>query len=268
MSHIRQQFTLFFTALQFYTRLPAPKWVVYKPENLSLATGYLPFVGWMVGMAAGATWLFAGYLTNPSIAILCSMIISILLTGAFHEDGFADVCDGFGGGWTREKILAIMKDSRVGAYASVGLILILALKFTLLQSIGLQIAATDTFQTGIISLLVTGHALSRLMPVFVIYMLPYARDTDSKAKPVAEKPPFSVLVTAIVFAVIPLLALAMRWSQPLLFAVIPVLGIITILLARYFKKWIGGYTGDCLGAIQQVCEIAFYFFVTVLWKFA
>jgi adenosylcobinamide-GDP ribazoletransferase len=260
MSFLRQQLTLFFTALQFYTRLPAPKRVMYKPENLSLATGYLPFVGWIVGIVAGGTWLGIGYLTNPPIAILSSMAVSILLTGAFHEDGFADVCDGFGGGWTREKILEIMKDSRVGTYASVGLILILALKFALLQSIA-------GWDNRIIGALVTAHALSRLMPVFVIYTLSYARDTDSKAKPVAEKPPLSVLVTAVVFGIAPLFGLAGYLSQPLLLTAIPVLGLITILLARYFKKWVGGYTGDCLGAIQQVCEIACYFFLVILWKF-
>lgn len=260
MSHIRHQLTLFFTALQFYTRLPAPKWVIYRPENLSLATAYLPFVGWIVGLVAGTAYLTADYLTNPSIAVLCSMIISVLLTGAFHEDGFADVCDGFGGGWTKEKILEIMKDSRVGTYASVGLILLLALKFSLLHSIA-------GWEISMVAVMMSGHALSRLMPVFVIYMLPYSRDTDSKAKPVAEKPPFWVMVTAITFGVLPLLGLAMILAQPALLAAILFLGLITILMARYFRKWIGGYTGDCLGAIQQVCEVAFYFFIVVLWKF-
>ncbi|MGG7665363.1 adenosylcobinamide-GDP ribazoletransferase [Dyadobacter sp. BHUBP1] len=260
MSYVRHQLDLFFTALQFYTRLPAPKWLVYRPENLSLATAYLPLVGWIVGLTAGIVWAVADYLTNPSIAVLCSMAISILLTGAFHEDGFADVCDGFGGGWTREKILEIMKDSRVGTYASVGLILILALKFALLQSIVGQ-------ESAVIGVLISGHALSRLMPVFVIYMLPYSRDTDSKAKPVAEKPPFSVLISAVAFGILPLFGMVVYLRQPQLLVAILVLGVITILLARYFKTWIGGYTGDCLGAIQQVCEVAFYFYIVVLWKF-
>lgn len=260
MLYVRHQLNLFFTALQFYTRLPAPKWLVYRPENLSLATAYLPFVGWIVGLTAGAVWVAADYLTNPSIAVLCSMAISILLTGAFHEDGFADVCDGFGGGWTREKILEIMKDSRVGTYASAGLILILALKFALLQSIAGR-------ESAVIGVLISGHALSRLMPVFVIYMLPYSRDTDSKAKPVAEKPPFFVLISAVAFGILPLFGMVVYLRQPQLLVAILVLGMITILLARYFKKWIGGYTGDCLGAIQQVCEVAFYFYIVVLWKF-
>jgi adenosylcobinamide-GDP ribazoletransferase len=258
----RRQIDLFFTAIQFYTRIPAPGWVTYRPENLSLATAYLPLIGWIVGLLAGITLFLADYLTNINIAIILSMTASILLTGAFHEDGFADACDGFGGGWTKEKILAIMKDSRVGTYASVGLILILGLKFTLTQSIW-------TFQPGVPMLLVlmSGHALSRLMPVFVIYMQPYARDTDSKVKPVAEKPPFWVLAMAVAFGVVPLFGLALHLEQPLLLTVIIILGLVTVAMTRYLKKWIGGYTGDCLGAIQQVCEIVFYLFLVVLWKF-
>lgn len=258
------QLTLFFTALQFYTRLPAPKWVRYRPEYLSLATGFLPLIGWIVGLVAGGTWALTGYLTNPSIALLASMIISVLLTGAFHEDGFADVCDGFGGGWTRDKILEIMKDSRVGTYASVGLIMILGLKFALLQAVeswsGGRISA-------VVAVLVSAHAWSRLMPVFVIYLLPYARDHDSKAKPVAEKPPVSVLLTAIVFGISPLAVLALVLGQPLVCLVVPVTACVTFLMARYFQKWIGGYTGDCLGAIQQVSEVVFYLCLVVLWKF-
>ncbi|MHA4741824.1 adenosylcobinamide-GDP ribazoletransferase [Dyadobacter sp. MSC1_007] len=259
---IRRQIDLFFAALQFYTRIPAPGWVTYRPENLSLATAYLPLIGWIVGLVAGATLLLADYLTNINIAVLLSMTASILLTGAFHEDGFADACDGFGGGWTKEKILAIMKDSRVGTYASIGLILILGLKFTLTQSIW-------AFEPGVpmLLILVSGHALSRLMPVFVIYIYPYSRDTDSKAKPVAEKPPFWVLAMAVVFGVVPLFGLALYCRQSLLLLAVILLGMTTLMMARYFKKWIGGYTGDCLGAIQQVCEIVFYLFLVVLWKF-
>lgn len=263
MSVIRRQITLFFTALQFYTRIPAPKWLVYHPDNLNRATGYLPLVGWVTGLVSGIVLLGALRLFGPNIAVLLSMIASILLTGAFHEDGFADTCDGFGGGWTRDKILEIMKDSRVGTYAAVGLILILGLKFALT-------AAMVNVHSGlpVILAVVAAHALSRLMPVFIIYTLPYSRDTnDSKAKPVAQKPPVVVLLIAIVFGLLPLVLWIVQARQPLLLVSIPCLGAITFLMARYFWKWIGGYTGDCLGAIQQVCEIGFYLFVVALWKF-
>lgn len=259
---IRHQIDLFFTALQFYTRMPAPGWVKYSPEKLGLSTGYLPLVGWIVGFLAGAVLFLAEYLIHIDIAILLSMTASILLTGAFHEDGFADVCDGFGGGWTKEKILTIMKDSRIGTYGSVGLLLILGLKFSLLGTLW-----TSASGALIMLVLASSHALSRLMPVFVIYWLPYSRDTDSKAKPAAEKPPLWVLVMAMIFGITPLFGLTLHLDQPPLLLAILLLGLTTILMARYFMKWIGGYTGDCLGAIQQVCEIVFYLFLVVLWKF-
>jgi len=262
---MKQQATLFFTALQFYTRIPAPKWVVYQPENLSLATKYLPVVGWIVGLISGLTWIAGSYLTDISIGILFSITASILTTGAFHEDGFADVCDGFGGGWTKEKIMEIMKDSRVGTYGSVGLILILATKFYLLQY--LSVLFDKDFFTLII-ILISAHAISRFMPVLVIYTQSYSRETDdSKSKPVAQKIDISIVITAGIFALIPLLLLAFISNQILLLLSVVFLLLITFFLSRYFKRWIGGYTGDCLGAIQQVCEVGFYLFMAVLWKF-
>ena len=261
---MKNQLTLLFTALQFYTRIPAPSWVVYRPENLSLAIRYLPFVGWIVGAATGSVWVIGAYLTNVDIGILFSLVASILITGAFHEDGFADVCDGFGGGWTKDKILEIMKDSRVGTHGSVGLILILALKFLLLQRLA---SHNGDFLTLILAL-VSGHAWSRLMPAFVIFTLPYAREgDDSKSKPVAQAVSHFTILIATFFAVIPIGILGYYSGAPSIIFTLILPGFITYFLARYFMKWVGGYTGDCLGAIQQVSEIAFYLSLTILWKF-
>ncbi|MCF2501896.1 adenosylcobinamide-GDP ribazoletransferase [Dyadobacter sp. CY107] len=262
---MKQQLTLFFTAVQFYTRIPAPRWVLYRPENLSQSTGYLPLIGWLVGIIAGISWLAGAYLTNISISLLLSMIAAIFTTGAFHEDGFADVCDGFGGGWTRDKILEIMKDSRVGTYGSVGLMMMLALKFMLLNNLALQHG--NDFKI-LIFILIAGHAWSRLMPVFIILTQPYARpDQDSKAKPVAYSVSWSSMATSFVFALIPLVTLAWICQTPFILICCILPAMLSILMARYFKRWIGGYTGDCLGAIQQVGEVAFYFSLTALWKF-
>jgi len=262
---MKQEANFFFTALQFYTRFPAPKWLEYKPENLSLATKYLPVIGWIVGLITGMVWVGGMYLTDVPIGLLLSIGAGILTTGAFHEDGFADVCDGFGGGWSKEKILEIMKDSRVGTYGSVGLIFILAFKFYLLQYLA-SFANADILT--LVLVLITGHSISRFMPVLVIATQNYARDTnDSKAKPVAEKTDFSTSVWALFFAVIPLVLLMYLIKQPLLIFSIAFLLLLTFFLNRYFNKWIGGYTGDCLGAIQQVCEVGFYFYLAVLWKF-
>jgi len=262
---MRNQLTLFFVALQFYTRIPIPKWVVFKSENLSPATRFLPLIGWIVGLVSALTFLLVSYLTNDSIAIVSSVIASIILTGALHEDGFADTCDGFGGGWTREKILLIMKDSRIGTYGAVGLICLLTLKIYLLQALVIQ---ANNNASLVILLMVCAHTLSRFMPAIVIYSQPYARDTDdSKSKPVAHNVTATTLAIAAIFALLPLVLFSMSIGTPMILLSIGVLLLITWLLNRYFTKWIGGYTGDCLGAIQQVSEIGFYFFMVVLWKF-
>lgn len=262
---MKQELRLFFTALQFYTRLPAPAWVGYNPDDMNKATRYLPLIGWIVGLISGLILLLGVYLINLSIGIILSMISSILLTGAFHEDGFADACDGFGGGWTKEKILEIMKDSRVGTYAVVGLTLLLGLKFSLLNAL---IPFIQNQPALVFLTLISAHGLSRFMAVTMIFTHHYVRFTnDSKSKPVAEVGSKNTLFIAGVFALIPLFCLCFLLNQPLILLVVPVLYLIKIMLARYFKKWIGGYTGDCLGATQQVCEIGFYIFTAILWKF-
>ena len=262
---MKQELRLFFTALQFYTRLPAPAWVGYNPDDMNKATRYLPFIGWIVGSISSVFLLLGVYCINISTGIILSMISTILLTGAFHEDGFADACDGFGGGWTKEKILEIMKDSRVGTYAVVGLILLLGLKFSLLNVL------TEIIQNQLLALvliLINAHTLSRFMAVTMIFSHQYVRFTDdSKAKPVAEVGSKNTLWIAAVFAFIPLSSLIFLLNQPWLLLSLPLLYVIKMLLARYFTKWIGGYTGDCLGATQQVCEIGFYLFTAILWKF-
>lgn len=262
---MKQQITLFFTALQFYTRIRAPRWVHYMPENQSRATGYLPLIGWLVGIISGLVWLGGAFLSNISIGLVLSMIASIFTTGAFHEDGFADTCDGFGGGWTRDKILEIMKDSRLGTYGAIGLTMILASKFLLLTNLAGQ--QKDDFAV-LIFVLIGAHAWSRLMPMLVIQTQHYARaGQDNKAQAAAQKVPPGGLVTGSLFALIPIFALAWICHTPLISICCILPAISTWLLSRYFNTWIGGYTGDCLGAIQQISEVTFYLSLTVLWKF-
>jgi adenosylcobinamide-GDP ribazoletransferase len=251
-----KQVKIFFTAVMFFTRIPCPKWVDHSEEYLNKASMYFPLIGWIVGGFSALVFWASKFLFPVSIAVIFSMIASILLTGAFHEDGFADVCDGFGGGWTKEKILEIMKDSRVGSYGVIGMILMLGTKFALLNQISIQF---------IPAALIAGHSLSRFASTSVIFTHQYVRENeDSKAKPLAKKMQFSDIILAAVFGTIPLL-----FMQNYLF----VLAIIPVFLARwymmrYFVKWIGGYTGDCLGAVQQVTEVVFYIFVLLItWKF-
>ena len=250
---MRKEVRIFFTAVMFLTRLPVPRWTDHSPEYLREAPRYFPAVGWIVGgISSFAFWLFSRFI-SVDIGIAASMIAGMLTTGCFHEDGFADVCDGMGGGWTKEKILMIMKDSRVGAYGAIGLISMLATKFLLLKELPFFIPAV-----------VAAHSVSPLMPVLVMKTGVYAADPDqSKARPLAG-PSISAmsLIVAIVMGVAPFLLLPPRF--PLV--IVPAL-VVTYGMYRWFFKWISGYTGDCLGAIQQVTEITVYLGCILLWRY-
>jgi adenosylcobinamide-GDP ribazoletransferase len=239
----------------FYTRLPVPKGTDHSANYLHAATKYFPLVGWIVGSVAAVVFWLMEYVLPHEVAIVLSMATSIISTGALHEDGLADVCDGFGGGWIKQKILDIMKDSRSGAFGVIGIVVSLLLKAVLLMKLP---------TAGIPVILIAAQSLSRWCCTLVLAFGTYARDGDtSKIKPVAQKMKLSHLAAASIFGWAPLLL----FKSLLVVCCIPPLAIITFFLYRYFKKWIGGYTGDCLGAVQQVTEIGFYITLSVLWKF-
>jgi adenosylcobinamide-GDP ribazoletransferase len=247
----------------FYTRLPVPKHIDHAPDALNRATVFFPLVGWIVGgIGVGAFWLGA-LLLPPELAVLVSMIATVWATGAFHEDGFADVCDGFGGGWTKADVLRIMKDSRLGTYGTIGLGLLLAVKFYALKSV----LTTEVFGWPVALRYVAAHSLSRAVAASVIGALPYAReDAETKARPVAEGMTADRLAIATLFGLLPLLVLIAvtgLWIYGLF--------LMPILLTRWrligwFRQTLGGYTGDCLGATQQLVEVVVYLsFTSLLW---
>ncbi len=251
---MRKQIEIFFTALMFYTRIPCPKWVTHDPEYLNKATRYFPLMGWIVAAICALVYMATEFFLGSSIAVLLSMIAGILTTGAFHEDGFADVCDAFGGGWTKEKILDIMKDSRIGAYGTIGIMLLLLLKFTTLSAMPF---------TQMWMILLAAHSFSRLCAVLVVATSQYVRENDdAKAKPLAKSITAKEIIPAVLFGLLPLLFF--QRIEIIYALILPLLG--TFFLRRYFHKWIGGYTGDCLGATQQVTEVLFYLSLLAYWK--
>jgi adenosylcobinamide-GDP ribazoletransferase len=249
---------IFLTAVMFYTRIPSPKWVDHNQAILEKATRYFPLIGWIVGgMSALSLYGFARILPLP-VAVILSMITAILTTGAFHEDGFADVCDGFGGGWTKEKILMIMKDSRLGAYGAIGISLLMLLKFFCLYGL----AGANLVQCCLS--IFAAHALSRLCAILLRINLEYVRaNEESKAKPIAKQTSNRDYLIAALFGLMPMFVFKTVWVA---FVFVP-LAFTIVYLRWYFKKWIGGYTGDCLGAAQQICEVIFYLSLLILWKF-
>lgn len=254
----KNELKIFFTAVMFYTRIPCPKWVDHSEEYLNKATRYFPVIGWIVGAVTAITLYACFWILPLSLVVIFSTIAGIWLTGAFHEDGFADVCDGFGGGWTKQKILDIMKDSRVGAYGVIGIISLLSLKLFALY----EIARLDIILCCKILLL--AHTLSRFAAIILRKNMEYVRENeDSKAKPIAKQTSFKDYLLAFLFSLIPLVLFK---TAMILLLFIPVI-LIVLYLRYYFKKWIGGYTGDCLGAAQQLTEVILYISFLVLWRY-
>lgn len=262
---MKKELHIFFTCLMFYTRIPCPKNIDHNAGYLNKATRYFPLIGWIVGSISFLAFYVSSLFLSIETAVILAFIASVLTTGAFHEDGFADVCDGFGGGWTKEKILKIMKDSAIGAYGAIGLVLLFLLKFKLLSESILLF--TDNNSPFLIFLLfISAHALSRLAAISIIFTHEYSRDdASSKSKPIAKEKTWKEVFGSFFFGLLPLLVLSYFHYQ-ILFALIPVF-ITRYFLARYFQKWIDGYTGDCLGATQQVCEVVYYLSVLFIWKF-
>lgn len=243
---MKRQLNWLLTAVMFYTRIPVPRSLEFSNENLNRATRYFPLIGWIVGGLGAAVFYGLSFVLPAELAVFLSMIFTILLTGAFHEDGFADFCDGFGGGYTREKIFSIMKDSRIGTYGTVGLIGMMGTKFLALQALPLVVLPLS---------MIAAHAFSRLMPVLVIFTSRYSREDErSKTKPIGKRGKNSDLIIAMVFGLLP--AALLPWQLPA--AIIPLSLLITWLFKKYIEKKIGGYTGDCLGALQQITEVLFY----------
>ena len=252
---MKKELHIFLTAVMFFTRIPCPKWIDHSPEILTKSSRYFSLMGWIVGCFGALIFWISSFILPKEIALLLSMTSTIWLTGAFHEDGFADICDGFGGGWTKEKILTIMKDSRLGTYGTVGLILLLALKFSALNQL-------DT--TMVIITLISGHALSRFIATTLIYTHPYVQDIDkSKVKPSAVGIQFKDVFISGIFGVLPLLL----FQNPWVFLCILPPFVSKWKLGKFFTKWIGGHTGDCAGGVQQITEVVFYLSLIVLWKF-
>jgi len=243
---IRRELEYFFGALRFFTRLPVPAWVGHSAEALNRSARYFPAVGLVIGGIGALVFLGASLFWPQAVAVLLSMAATIYATGAFHEDGLADMVDGLGGGWDKLHILEIMKDSRVGSYGVVALVLALLGKFVLLVALDATLVPFA---------LLAGHAVSRFCSTALLAMMDYVReDLLAKAKPLATRLTIGEMLIAVFFVLLALALLPLEKAiAGCLLAVIA-----TFWLAARFKRWLGGYTGDCLGATQQVSEIAFY----------
>ena len=254
----------FLLAIQFFTRIPVTgklaAWVGFSPEMLRASAAHFAGVGWVVGCVAAFVylsvqiWMPGSY--APLIAACVSTTATVLLTGGFHEDGLADLADGLGGSLHRARALEIMKDSRIGAFGAMALVLALLTKIALLAALG----ALDGFV--VMALIVASHVISRALPMGLLALLPHVGDAaGSKSKPLADSISRKALMSNLLWC-FGLLALIYCAPSAIELIVLAISGAGAALLAWVYMWWrlskrLQGFTGDALGAVQQVSEIAF-----------
>jgi adenosylcobinamide-GDP ribazoletransferase len=236
------------TAWVYFTRVPLPaglsRWVGYEADYLSGSARYFPVVGVAVGALGAAVYLLALRRFPPSVAVLLSMAATLLVTGAFHEDGLADCFDAFGGAYTREDTLRIMHDSRIGAFGAIALVLALLLKWQVLTALP---------SARVAWLMVGAHAASRSTAISLMLSLDYVRD-QGRAKPLAQRLGLGAAAVAGLTGLVCLIWPDWRWACGALLLLL----LLRAFLAHWFKRRLGGYTGDCLGLTQQLSELALY----------
>ena len=241
-----KQLNLFYLAMSFFTRLPVPKTLQYSPALLSQSSRYFSLIGLLLGAILALSYYLFSLMFGANLSILLMMVLSLLLTGAFHEDGLADMADGFGGGYSREQCLTIMKDSRIGTYGAVTLIMALAIKFTLILTL-------SHYDLSIVLIsLILSQSLSRAVAASLIVSIPYvSEDQLSKSKPLATDQTFKSSCILLIIGCVPLCFYPLEF----IFICLVILVIFRWGFQRWLMKKIGGFTGDCLGAAQQIAEI-------------
>ena len=257
LRNLRKELQRLSGAVIFYSRIPLPSnW--FSEEN-SYSSRYFTFVGWIAGSACAAVWILAemiiygkfdwqSFPESPEpVAVLLGLVTGVLITGALHEDGFADTCDGLGHGGSTEEKLRIMKDSRIGTYGTLGILLLVQLKyFSLLQ-----------IETELLPWIwISGHTFSRFLAISHLRFISYVQDSTSSKSSAMTSISKTDLAVNFIIALLPLLLV---WNHAWLglFAAV----IMWWFLMVYFRKKLGGINGDCMGSTQQLTEVVFYIFL-------
>ena len=242
-------YQVLWAALIFFTRLPF--WRVYQPPQAcyKAVVEFWPLTGWLTGGAMAATLYLVSLVLPWPVAVIVAIIVRLLITGALHEDGLADFLDGFGGGGDRDRILAIMKDSHIGTYGVLGLILYLSLFGAALYSMTPMIAALTVF---------AADPFSKMVASQLINMLPYARrEEEAKNKTVYRKPSLAAGLSLTVQGLLPM-ALMIWLTGISWYFVIAIPAVVMYFLYLLMLRKIKGYTGDCCGAVCLLVELAVY----------
>jgi adenosylcobinamide-GDP ribazoletransferase len=248
-------------ALMFFTRLPFHKIRQVPAESFSHVTGWWSVTGWLTGGLSALTFWLLFKVTSPTIAIVMALLVRVLLMGALHEDGLADFLDGFGGGNDKDSTLRIMKDSHIGTYGVIGLILYFLLSFVVLANIHPDYVPVIIISSDVFAKCISSH---------IVWFLPYARpESESKNRTVYTRPTvleetLTVIsgLAALAIIIIPDRPFISNYLNICLIAIVPI--VVAGLLLLLFRKKIGGYTGDCCGALFLITELIFRFMTAIV----
>lgn len=249
---LKKQFNLFRFALMYYSRIPSG-YLEYDEESLRESLRYFPLVGLIVAAIGGGVWsvCFSLLHLGTSVATALSLVTMVMLTGGIHEDGLSDFCDGFGGGYTRERVLAIMKDSSTGVYGILALILDFGLKFALI---------TTMIPERVPLVLLVAHASSRTLPMLLYYTSQYVRTENIKSEHLVKRMSTWSLVISLIIGLAPLVTLSV-WDMV---GIVVGYAVLFVTFRGIVLRRIGGYTGDVLGALQQLAEILFLLIIVIV----
>jgi adenosylcobinamide-GDP ribazoletransferase len=244
---------LFLIAVQFLTRLPVPRGLPASETTLGQATRFFPLIGVLVGGGAALIFILAGNLLPHSGSVLCAIIFAAFITNGIHEDGLADTFDGFGGGWTKERALEIMRDSRIGTFGALALIFLILGKYIFLSSL----SPGQSWRW-----LIVAHTAGRWTVLPLCAWLPYAR-AEGQGKLVARRVgKVEVLIGSLTYLITVFL---LSWQAAL--AALLITGLVSLLSGAYFRARLSGITGDCLGAANQLTELSLYLTAVIMLRF-
>ena len=237
-------------AFIFFTRLPFWRITTVDKEYFKNVVTYWPYAGIITGGIGACVMICASFVFPVYISVILGIISRILITGALHEDGLADFFDGFGGGRSKESILRIMKDSYIGSYGVIGLVLYFTLIISILSSLPVKYSAILFF---------CGDILCKSISSLIVNILPYARtEEESKNKLIYKKIlVVRLLVTNILVCSMLYIVYSMLLPVYMSLAIIAPVAVFMIFVI-YIKNKIDGYTGDCCGAVFLLCELVFF----------
>jgi adenosylcobinamide-GDP ribazoletransferase len=243
----------FFIALQFLTRLPVPRALNSSEPELGKAAAFFPLVGVIVGAGAALVFVLLQRVLPVPASVLCAIVFAAFITNGFHEDGLADTFDGFGGGWTKDRVLEIMRDSLIGTYGTLALIFLVLGKLNFLSSL----PAGQIWRW-----LIVAHTAARWTILPLCAWLPYAR-AEGQGKLVAKQVGVLEIIAGTVTLFLVLLLIPRRAALATLF----VTTLVAFLNGLYFRARLQGITGDCLGATNQLTEVGLYLTAAILLRF-